>query len=323
LNSADGTTNVSPSAVLIDDGDLERTDDTRIAVRTNEAGIFLLTLAPLPDGKKGTVPNDFDIVVNIIGLNTTPSDFAFVRTDAGRRLAVLEPSQNRASLIDPDTTVVTPVPLPTGYGSMAVVTERTGTDSTGSDIALLWGGYSAAIGVAFWSLGKSVDEPYRSIEVLAGVSSTVGEVVDVPAPPDPSLQTDLSMLKVLVPSYLSTGYGGGTGAFYVLDLSHRTATPLFTSANRLSMTLSRDGQRAWFFQEGTTKLAKVDLKTLHPVNLYLDQAAKKVFDVRTQKGGNAVIALHEVGNYAVTVFDAASPDDANAARYVGLLQGGF
>jgi hypothetical protein len=315
LNSADGKTSVSPSALLVDDGDPARTDDTRVAIRTNEAGLFLLTLVPVPEGK--VVPNDFEIVVNIIGLNTTPSDFAFVETDKGRRIAVLEPSQNRASLVDPDTTVVTPVPLPTGYGSMAVVTNRTGTDSTGSDVALLWGGYSAAIGVAFWSLGKSVDEPYRSIEVLPGVASTVGEVVDVPAPND--------SMKVLVPSYLQTGYGGGTGAFYMLDLGHRTATPLFTSASRLSMTLSRDGQRAWFFQEGTTKLAKVDLNTLHPVNLYLDQAANEVFDVKSQKGanGSAVIALHQVGNYAATVFDAVSPNDANAARYVGLLQGGF
>jgi hypothetical protein len=316
LNTGDGKTQVSPAAVLVDEGDPERNDDTRVAVRTNESGVVLLTLAQLPESKVGKVPNDYDVVFNVIGLNSVPSDFAFVRTDAGRRLAVLEPSLKRASLIDPDTTVATTVDLPTSYGSMAVVTDRVGVSGTQSDVALLWGGYSPAVGVALWSLGKSVDEPYRSIEVLGGVASNVGQVVDVPAPND--------ALKVLVPSKLSTGYGGGAGEFYVLNLQARTAAPLFTSADRLSMTVSTDGQRAWFFQEGTTMLAKVDLQTLHPVNLYLDQATSFVFDIKAAGGSErAMIALHSIGNYGATVFNAGRPNDAEAARYVGLLQGGF
>jgi hypothetical protein len=220
-------------------------------------------------------------------------------------------------LIDPDTTVVTSVDLPTAYGSMAVVTDHAGTPGTQNDVALLWGGYSSAIGVALWSLGKSVDQPYWSIEVMGGVAANVAQVVDVPAPNDG--------LKVLVPSKLSNGYGSGSGEFYVMNLQLRTAAPLFTSADELSMTVSADGQRVWFYEAGTAKLAKVDLNTLHPVNLYLDRAASQVFDIKAASSADAraVIALHPIGTYGATVFDADHPDDATAARWVGLLQGGF
>lgn len=317
LNSGDGKTNVKPAAVLVDDGDPKRNDDTRVAVRTNEAGVVLLTLGPVPESEVAKTPNDFKVVFNVIGLSTVPSDFGFVVTESGRRLAVLEPQAVKASLIDPDTTVVTSIDLPASYGSMAVVTDRTGISGTQSDVALLWGGSAGAIGVALWSLGKSVDEPYRSIEVLGGVAANVAQVVDVPAPND--------ALKVLVPSKLSTGYGSGAGQFYVLNLQGRTASPLFTSAAKLSMTVSSDGKRAWFFQDGTTRLARVDLETLHPVNLYLDRAASFVFDIKSAGAGEerAVIALHPIGNYGATVFDANQPNDATATRYVGLLQGGF
>jgi len=309
LNSADGTTNVRPSEVAVDDGDPARTDDTRVAIRTNQSGVFLLTLAPLPAGQQAY--NDFDVVVNIIGLSGVPSDFAFVRTDAGRRLAVLEPQYSRASLIDADTTVVTTVDLPTSYGSMAVVTDVAGESGAESDVALLWGGQSSAIGVAFWSLGKSVGQPYRSIEVLGGVAASVKQVVDVPAPN--------GSLKLLIPNAM--GYGGGQ--VYVLDLQNRTASPLFTYASDLALTVSDDGKRAWFLQPNTTRLARVDLETLHPVNLFLDRGASAVFDVAAQGGGRAAVALHPSGAYGATVFDATRPDNATATRHVGLLQGGF
>ncbi|HQP34422.1 MAG TPA: hypothetical protein PLI95_04575 [Polyangiaceae bacterium] len=307
LNSADGTTNVKPAEVAVDEGDADKANDTRVAIRTNQSGVFLLTLAELPPGKQAY--NDFDVVVNIIGLSGVPSDIGFVRTDAGRRLAVLEPQHSRASLVDPETTVVTTVDLPTSYGSMAVVTDRAGGSGDESDVALLWGGDSSAIGVAFWSLGKSVGQPYRSIEVLTGVASSVARVVDVPAPND--------VLKLLIPQ----AFGGGQ--VYVLDMQHRTASPLFTYSSSVEMEVSDDGLRAWFYVPGTSSLARIDLETLHPVNLYLDRTTKAVFDVTTQGGGRAAVALHPTGAWGATVFDATQPDDATAARHVGILQGGF
>lgn len=302
---------VVPAGVVYTDGLPSRNDDTRIAIRTTkENSVFLLTLG---EQFNEGADNDFDITVNIVGLTTTPSDFAFVNTDGGLRLAMLEPNQQVATLADPDTGTMTAVDMPAPYGRIALVTnEVSDAPAGGSDVAMLWGGSaSTASGVAFWSLGKSVGESYRSIEVLPDVASAVGDVVSVPSPNE--------SLKLLVPS----SFGQGGGQFYVLDLAQRTASPLLTKASNLSWTVSADGQRAWFFEEDTQDVAVIDLVTLHPQNLVIDRPIWEVFDVARGGGGRAMVALHQQGTIGATVVDAFSPDEASAVGHVGLLQGGF
>ena len=305
------TVKVTPAGLAVTQGVADRLDDTRIAVRTTaENSVYLLTLGAKTDDKAA---NDFGVLVNIVGFKTVPSDFAFVNTDAGLRLAVLQPSSFEATLVDPDTGVETSVDLPASYGRMAVVTRQVANaPELGSDVALLWGGSSsAASGVAFWSLGKSVGQAYRSIETLTDVASAVSEVIDVPAPND--------ALKILVPNQLaSTG-----GKFHVLDLAARTAAPLQTTANALELTVSSDGQRAWFYEPQGYEVAVVDLQTLHPQNLVFDRPIWKLFDIKRTGAGRAMVALHPGGTLGATVLDALTPDEASATRYVGLLQGGF
>jgi dipeptidyl aminopeptidase/acylaminoacyl peptidase len=306
-----GDYKVVPAGVVFTDGLPSRNDDARVAVRTTkENSVFLLTLV---EQFNETADNDFDITINIIGLTNTPSDFAFVNTDGGLRLAMLEPNLRRATLADPDTTTVTEVDMPAAFGRISLVTQEVSdAPASGSDVAMLWGGSgSSTSGVAFWSLGKSVGQAYRSIETLPDVASAVGEVVNVPAPNQ--------SLKLLVPSSL----GSQGGQFHVLDLSQRTASPLNTKASNLSLTVSADGQRAWFFEPGTQDVAVIDLVTLHPQNLVLDRPIWNVFDIARSGDGRAMVALHEQGAIGATIIDAFSPDEASAVGHVGLLQGGF
>ncbi len=302
---------VQPAGVVYTDGQPSRNDDTRIAVRTtNENSVFLLTLEQQTDD---TADNDFHIAVNIIGLTTTPSDFAFVNTDGGLRLAMLEPNQRRATLADPDTSTITDVEMPAAYGRLALVTQEVSdAPASGSDVAMLWGGAaSSTTGVAFWSLGKSVGQAYRSIETLPDVAAAVGNVVSVPSPNE--------RLKILVPGML----GPNGGRFHVLDLEQRTASPLQTKASTLSLTVSADGQRAWFFEPDSRDVAVIDLVTLHPQNLMLDRPIWSVFDIGRSGEGRAMVALHEAGTVGATGVDAFSPDEASAVGHVGLLQGGY
>lgn len=302
---------VVPAGVAYTDGVPSRNDDARVAVRTTkENSVFLLTLVPQLND---TADNDFGITVNIIGLATTPTDFAFVNTDGGLRLATLEPNQRRATLVDPDTTTITEVDMPAAYGRLSLVTQEVSdAPASGSDVAMLWGGMtSSASGVAFWSLGKSVGQAYRSIETLPDVASSVGEVVSVPSPNQ--------SLKILVPS----AFGSQGGQFHVLDLGLRTASPLQTKASTISLTVSADGQRAWFFQPGTADVAVIDLVTMHPQNLVMDRPVWDVFDIARTGTGRAMVALHEHGTIGATVIDAFSPDEASALGHAGLLQGGY
>jgi hypothetical protein len=305
---------VTPAGLTLTEGAPDNPDDSRIAVRAGNANsVFLLTLAPQT---KQDAPNDFKIEVNIVGFSTVPSDFAFVNTDGGLRLAVLQPSVHKATLVDPQTSVTTDVDMPASYGRMAVVTRQVGeAPSGGSDVALLWGGASStASGVAFWSLGKSVGQAYRSIETLPDVAASVTDIVDVPAPHDE--------LKILVPTQLQ----GGAGRFHVLNLAQRTAAPLQTTATQLQLTVSSDGERAWFYQEGGYNVAQVDLLNLHPTPLVLDRPIWKVFEVATLDSptpGRALVALHRGGTLGATVLNALVPDEAAATRYAAILQGAY
>jgi len=307
LNSSTGSANVRPVEVAIDEGDPALNDDTRIAIRTNQAQVYVLTLRALSPGKQS--PNDYEVDVNMAGLGSVPTGFSFVRTNAGLRIAVLEPSKSRATLIDPVSTDTTIVDLSQQYGSMALVTDVAGGDSSIGDIAMLWAGSGSAKGVALWSLVNSVTQPYRSIEQLSGVATTIKEVLDVP-------HTG-GTLKILVP----TSRDGRT-SHYVLDLIRRTPTPLQSDAEA-QLAVSSDGQRVWFFRQGTVQLACVNLASLHPVNLYLDRSVSSVFDIASDTGERAGIAIHARGTWGATVFDATNPNDATSSTYFGLLQGGF
>ena len=147
--------------------------------------------------------------------------------------------------------------------------------------------------------------------MLPDVSSAVGEVVAVPSPNE--------SLKILVPGNL----GSQGGQFHVLDLSQRTASPLQTKASTLSLTVSADGQRAWFYEPGSYDVAVIDLVTLHPRNLVLDRPIWDVFDIARKGEGRAMVALHQQGTIGATILDAFTPDEASAVGHVGLLQGGF
>jgi hypothetical protein len=237
-------------------------------------------------------------------VGAVPSDFAFVHTDGGLRVAALVPATNGAVLVDPDTSVTENVSFPAPYAQLSIVTGAAGGNAAGADIALLWNA-GASGGVAFWTLGVAAGQPYRSVEVL-GISDSIQGVVTVPQPhPD---------LRVLVT--------GDSSSFYVLDLSSRTVAPLETSG-AATLSVSPDGGRVWAFVPNGNSLAATSLTTLNPVPLFVGQPIATVFDVARGDGGRALLALDADGNVGATVFDALSPDTATSRTYSGLLLEGL
>ena len=308
LSSGAGASSLSPTGIAVDNGDPSKTDDTRIAVRTNQASLFLLSLRAVPEGKHSS--NDYEVGVNMAVLSGVATSIAFVQTNAGLRLASLIPSKKQASLLDLDTMNETTVDLPAAYGSMVLVPGVATAGGGTGDVALLWGGRSSAKGVALWSLADSVDLPYLSIESLNGVADSIWGVEDVP-------NTD-GLKKILVPSY-----SANSASLFMLDLQKRTAAPLFAASSNTRSIVSNDGKRVWLYQEYGFGVACVGLDNLHPVNLYLDRFVSSVFDIESENGGRAGIAMHPIGSWGATVFDAMEPSDASSSKYYGLLFGGF
>ena len=308
LTSGTGAASLTPKGLVVDPDP----DDGRFAFFTDgDTNVYTLQLLAATAGS----PNDFDPQLNLTDVGGSPSDVQFVRTDAGLRVAALVPATSNAVLVEPDTSETTPVSLSSPFTSMTLVTNVVGVASSqdggapppaNTDVALLWSTETGvAAGVALWTLGTSVGQPYRSIEVLT-VDEPIQAVLDVPPPPG----TTYSPLKVLATQT------AGAGDFYVLDLVARTASPIQTTTSPL-LSISPDGLRMWAYDQGTD-LAQIDFETLNPVPLTSQTPISVVYDIQNVDSGRSLVAVDARGPFAATVFDAISPQ-ATARINVALL----
>jgi hypothetical protein len=294
---------LAPAQVVVDDGDPASNEDTRVGIRvSNDTSVITLQLVP-PEAPGGPDMNDFGVRVNMTDVGGIASDVAFVKTDGGLRLAALVPPISSAVLVEPDTSVTTRVALPAGYGRIALVTDVVGEALPRADVALLWG--ASSTGVAFWTLGRTTGQPYRSVDVIA-MQEPVANVVDVPRP-----NVELKVLEA----------SDKTG-LYVLNLRSRTASPLLTRAEA-TLSLSPDGARLWAYRKQGSELSAIGLPGLATVPLVTDHPIAHVFDVARPEGGHSLIAIHPGGALGATVFDALAPDTATARQHSSLLLRGL
>jgi hypothetical protein len=302
-----------PAEVVFDDGDPAKTDDARIGVRfDSQTTVMTLQLEPAT-GAQGFLPT-----INVADVGGVPSALAFVRTDGGLRLTALVPTRSAAVLIDPATTTTSQVTFSAAYRSLSLVTPPSvaapaaagAAPAAPPDVALLWNGTAGAAGVAFWELGRAAGLPFRSYETV-GIDAVVDSVQDVPGKND--------ALKVLS---TSTPVGAG-GAFYVLDLGARTATPLLTSSGGVTLSVSPTGERVWAFRIGGTDLASTDLPGGKVHSLSVDAPASALFEIARSDGAHALVVLHSVnGGVGATIFDADDPKENERRIYGALLTEG-
>lgn len=307
LSSGQDASPAHPQGVAVSDGD-PGANDARIAIREDDGNVVVATMLPAAD-------RDFSPELNLTAVGSTPSDMAWVRTDAGAlSLAVMVPQSTKAVLVDPTTGLTQDVALPTAYSRLSLVTAQSGeSGSTGPapvDVALLWNGASGGNGgVAFWELGRVAGRPYRSVETV-GVTSGVMSVTDVGgAHPE---------LKIL---------GTRQATFFLLDLQARTAAPFVTSTSGVSLLPSSTGDRAWAYVPGSSQLASVDLVTLHPQDMRDERAISSLFEIAAADDplhlARSLVALTQQGTWGATVYDAAAvggADDHTAVSGI-LLEG--
>jgi len=307
LADATAVTRPHPAEVVFDDGDPAKSDDARIGVRFDaQTSVMTLQLEPA-SGPSGYAPT-----INVADVGGVPSAIAFVRTDGGLRLSALVPGRAAAVLVDPATTTTSVVALPAGYRSLSLVTASTVAPAgaaAGPDLALLWNGTTSLAGVAFWELGRASGLPFRSIETV-GIDGVVTAVRDVPGKND--------ALKVLSTS----GGTAGGGAFFVLDLGARTATPLLTATPDVTLSVSATGDRVWAFQAGGLGLASTELPSGRVHSLTVDTPASALFEITRADGGQSLVVLHEGAGVGATVFDADTPNEAGRRIYGALLTEG-
>jgi hypothetical protein len=303
LSTGTAASQLTPAGVAVDGFDPSSAADARLAVRTtSDTNVYTIAFGPPDPGDA----NDFKPTLNLTDVGGVPSDMAFVHTDAGLRLATLVPSLSAAVLVEPDTSLTTNVSLPASYSSLSLVTaevaQSTAAPAAGVDVALLWNGQSAQSGVALWTLGDSVGEPYFSTQVL-DVSQAVQNVADVPS-------TNMKVLE-------STG-----DQFFVLNLAATTVYPLDT-AGQVDLSISPDGKRVWAYGPGSQDLSCVTLTDLNPTQLLSSSPISAVFDIAClgDPASRALFALDDRGAAGATVFNASDPQNPSTPSHhvSGLL----
>jgi len=284
-----------PVQIVHDDGDPDDKSDARLAVRlVDSADVVLLELA-----EPTAADRDFSVGYNIVDVGGVPTAIDFVRTDGGLRLAALVPSRQRATLVNPETTLAEVVDLGGNFSSMTRITNAVGDAPEGGDVALLWGEGKT---FAFWSLGSTSGTPYRAVDSTE-LDIQLSQLLDVPAPNE--------HLKVLV--------GESATTFYVLNLERRESFPLMTREAGYRIEVSGDGNRLWAYAPGNPSFSAVRLSDLHPTQLDVYPEPSVVFDVARLDGGRAGLAIQTSGGLSVTLLDANDPDSATT-RYFPALE---
>jgi hypothetical protein len=299
LTSGQDARQLHPAGVAVSDGNVAANDDAFVAIRLdNDPTVVLARLVP-------GAGRDFRPELNLTDVGGVPSDAAFVRTDGGAlALAVLVPSRSKAVLVEPLTSVTVDVPLPAPYRRLSLITDPSGAPggggASGVDVALLWdGGPGGNSGVAFWELGRTAGQPYRSVETV-GITTGVTSVLD--------MDGNHRELKIL---------GTSAATFFLLNLKNRTSAPFLTASTGVSITPSALGDRAWAFLRDTSQLSAIDLQTLHPRSMRIDRAISSIFEIVAADGGppdgaRSLVVWHQVGNMGATVYDAQASGTGQA-----------
>jgi hypothetical protein len=286
-----------PVQVVVHAGEAAEPADALLAIQlANDPNLVLVSFTPSDDPGLA-----FNLTPNLVDVGGPPASLDFVTTDGGLRLAALVPLRNEASLVHPVTTRVERVALPASFDRLRRVTEGLLDGDEAGDVALLWSDQASM--VAFWSLGRTNNQAFRSVDVL-NLETTVNQLVDVPG-------DTLGYRKLLV---------SPDNRFFVLDLRTRQSFPMFASSPGLQLSVAPDGLRAWAFARFSPRFAKVDLTSLEPTSLELERNISQLFDIESEAGGERVlVALHPFGAVAATLLDARSPDTADTRFFPGLL----
>jgi len=286
-----------PLEVVVHPGTDGALNDARLAIRLqNDPNLVLVDFTAADAGSQG-----FNLTLNLVDVGSPPSALDFVATDGGLRLAALVPGRLEAALVHPATTRVERLSLPRAFDRLRKV--GTTSAATAADVALLWS--QTQDSVAVWSLGRTDDQAFRSIDLL-NLDAQVAQVFDVPG-------DVLGRRKLLQ---------APDSRFFVLDLDRRQSFPMLSSGS-LSLTVADDGLRAWAFLPGSPRLAKIDLGTLEPTSLTIERPIGKVFDIASAgDDARTLVALHGSGPHSATLLNALQPDTAQTRFYPGLLLGG-
>ncbi len=292
---------IDPTQVLFD------TAAGTIYLRASASNdVFALHLSPVTPAS--ATDNDFVPVVNQLAAGQSPADMALF-TDNGRQLLlVASPGSSEALVVDALSSTVSPIPLDAPADHIVLFSGPSPTNSAAHPQAILYGTESTASSVSFLDLPGLAAQLSQNAESVALGGSVAAAL--------PLLGSNAVMFQ------LSGNYGQGSLA--VLDLLRRTASPLVASVSLSGASFDAGGAALWVAPADSLRVGYVDLATLNPGEIRMDEPVSAVLPlVGDVSGRDRVVALHPGSGGDVTVIDARAPQRSTAVSYRGFLLDGL
>jgi len=251
----------------------------------------------------GADANDYRPTINQLAAGRAPADIALFGESGARRLLVVSPGSRDARVIDARANTVTTVPLDAPANRVLLFSAGSPRDPAPQPRALLYATDGSTPTVSFLELTDIDARRAQNVETL-----NLGRAVQ-------------SALPLLDRGVVMLGHAtsSGLGQLSLLDLTRRTAAPIFAEVSLSNAQFDSDRRALWVAPRGSDRLGYIDLQTFRPGELRLDAATTDVIPLRAEGGRSRVVAVHDGPGGWLSVIDANEPARETVRAMRGYL----
>lgn len=266
--------------------------------------LYVLQLnAVTPDGATG---NDFRPTLNQLAAGRAPADMALFGAADARRLLVVSPGSSDARVIDARANTTVTIPLEAPADKILVFDATAPRDPMVATRALLYSTGSTVRAVSFLELADIEARRAQNVETVQ-IGRPVVSALALP---------ERAVVMLGHPS------SGAMGQLSLLDLAHRTVSPIFAEVALEGAQFDRDRAALWVAPHGSTRVGYIDLQSFRPGEVRLDAPVTQVVPVR-DGGRSRVVAVHDAEGGWITLLDATTPRREDARSWQGFLLTGL
>lgn len=290
---------VAPSQVLFD------ADNATLYLRADASNdLYVLRLVNVTP--ESATANDFRPALNQLAAGVRPADFALFGAADARKLLVVSPGSRDARVIDTVANVTTVVPLDAVANRILVFNGQPARPGDAAPLrALLYPTQGVASAVSFVELDDIESRRSQNVETVQ-----VGRVINQALP-----LPDRGVVMFGHPT-------ASTGSLSLLDLTLRTAAPIFSEAALENARFDDDRQALWVAPPTGQRLGFIELTNFRPGEIRLDAPITDVIPV-SRGATRRVVALHDASDGWITVVDGTDPTRERAHSLRGFLLSGL
>lgn len=292
---------IRPSQVLFD------TEAPALYVRADASDdIYVLRLNPVTAA--APTDNDFRPTINQLAAGRGPSDMALIGAADARRLLVVSPGSRDARFINAVANTTVTIPLEAAANRILLFTGTSPRDANAALRALLYPTRAISTAVSFLELADLENRRAQNVETLQ-LNRAIRAALALPE------------RNALMFSHDSVG---GGASLSLLDLTRRTASPIFAEVSLEGATFDDDRRTLWVAPPSSLRLGFINLQNFSPGEIRLDAPVTDVIPLTGDTAGrNRVVAIHQGAEGYLSVIDANAPRRETTVSLRGFFFNGL